>query len=126
MTNKQIEKVQGAILSCFESLHFLQECKHLGVFRNKTKLNLKRTFNDLLEIETKYFNEIDKIDDNNLADKLVANKLEFIDYMLTKFDYSKYTKMLEVAVAFELNEKRLTSISDKILLENGGNTYKNK
>ena len=46
--------------------------------------------------------------------------------MLTKFDYSKYTKMLEVAVAFELNEKRLTSISDKILLENGGNTYKNK
>lgn len=119
MTDNQIEKIQGAILSCFESLHFLDECKYLGVFRNKTKLNLKRTLNDLLEIENKYFNEIDKIDEDNLSDKLVSNKLTFLNFLLNKYNHKKYAKMQEISVAFDLNEKRLTSISDKILFKNG-------
>ena len=117
MNRKDIEKVQGAILSCFEANYFLNECKHTNVFKNKAKLNLKRTLEDLLEIENRYFNEIEKIDEDNLADKLVSNKLEFFNFLLTKFDYSKFVKMQEISVAFELDEKRLTSISDKILLQ---------
>ena len=49
---------------------------------------------------------------------MICNNLNFIDEFL-KFDFSDFTKLQEVFVAYTLDKKRLTSISDKILITNG-------
>jgi len=70
----------------------------------------------LIKIEEDYFNETENVDDKDLSDKLVSNKLTFIDEFL-KFDFADFTKLQEVFVAFTKDRKRLVSISDKILIE---------
>lgn len=119
-SEKQLEQISGAIITSFEAQHFLEECKRLKVFKHTAKKNVNRTLNDLKFIEDNYFNVIEESDENGLSDKLVANKLEFIKWLLEKFNFNDYCKIQEVCVAFTLDRKRLTSISDKIHLENGG------
>lgn len=119
MTDKQIVKVTGAIITSFINLHFLEESKNTGVFKQKAKFNLKRTLNDLLEIENKYFDSIDEVDSNGLGDKLVANKMEFVKWLLNKYDFNEFSKLQEVCLAYDLEPKKVTDITDKILLNNG-------
>lgn len=118
-TEKQIQNVSGAIASCFESLHYLEECKKLGIFQRETKQNVNRTLKDLLQIEKQFYDKVTDIDENDLTDKLMANKLTFYDWLLNKFNLSQVNKLMEVCCAFSVDEKRLTSISDKILIKNG-------
>lgn len=119
MTSENITKVSGAILTSFINLFYLEEINKLGIVRHTAKKNLKRTLEDLKEIERVYFNETDKLDDKQLADKLIANKMVFIDWMLKEFDFNDFSKFQEIAYAYSLKPKRLTGITDKILLENG-------
>lgn len=118
LTNKQLEKLSGAILTSFVNLHFLEEVDTLGILKRKVKYNVKRTIGDLLDIETKYFDKIEELEGSEMSDKLVANKLEFIKWLLNEFDFNDYTKIQEVCVAYTTDRDRLTSVSDKILLEN--------
>ena len=74
---------------------------------------------DLLDIENNYFAKVEEVDEKDLGDKLVANKLEFIHWLLNKFDYNDFSKLQEVCAAYSLNSKELTKISDKILINNG-------
>lgn len=118
MNTKIITKISGAILTSYINLFYLEEASKTNLFRHKIKLNLKRVIDDLKEIEYKYFNEIEKIDENELNDKLTANQITFIDWMLKEFDFNEFTKFQEIAYAYKLNAKRVTGITDKILLEN--------
>jgi len=77
------------------------------------------TIDDLLQIENNYFNKIEAVDKDNLGDKLVANKLEFIEFLLNKFTFNDFSKMQEVAVAYALDKEAITKVSDEILLKNG-------
>jgi hypothetical protein len=115
---KEITKISGSIITSFVNLFYLEEVERLGIIKHTAKKNLKRTLEDLKQIEKDYFNKTEEIDDKNLGDKLVANNLVFIDEFL-KFDFNDFTKLQEVFVAFTQDKKRLISISDKILVQNG-------
>lgn len=117
LSEKAVQFVSGGIISSYITTHYLEESKHLGVFKQSAKMNVNRTLKDLIKIEEDYFNETENVDDKDLSDKLVSNKLTFIDEFL-KFDFADFTKLQEVFVAFTKDRKRLVSISDKILIEN--------
>ena len=118
LTKNQLIKVSGAILSSYINNHYLEETKHCGVFRQSTKKNVSRTLEDLLKIELEYFDNVYDIDDEEVGCALVQTNLKFIDEFL-KFDFNEFSKLQEVFVAFTKDKKRLTSISDKILIKSG-------
>ena len=118
LTKNQLIKVSGAILSSYINNHYLEETKHCGVFRQSTKKNVSRTLEDLLKIELEYFDNVYDIDDEEVGCALVQTNLKFIDEFL-KFDFNEFSKLQEVFVAFTKDKKRLTGISDKILIKSG-------
>ena len=121
-TEKQLEQISGAIITCFVNLHFLQEADSSGLFRQRLKNNVRKTMADLIDIENNYFAKIEEVDEKELGDKLVANKLEFVEWLLNKFDFNDFTKLQEVCIAYSLNKEELTETSDRILRENGAET----
>jgi len=124
LTDKQVEKISGAIITSFVNLHFLEEVASIGIFRQRVKKNVARTMEDLLHIENNYFNEVEKLegDENNMADILVANKLEFIKWILNEFDFNDFTKIQEICIAFSKDKVKLCKTSDEILTNNGAKT----
>ena len=120
LTKKQLIKVSGAILSSYINNHYLEETKHLGVFRQTTKKNVSRTLEDLLKIELEFFDKVYDLDGDKVGSTIIQNNLVFIDEFL-KFDFNKFSKLQEVFVAYTKDPKRITSISDKILIKAGAN-----
>ena len=90
-----------------------------GLFKQRVKNNVKRTIDDLMSIEYNYFSKIEDVDEFQLGDKLVANYMEFISMLLSKFKFNDFSKMQEVAMAYGLDPDAVTKVSDKILLKNG-------
>ena len=120
LTKKQLIKVSGAILSSYINNHYLEETKHLGVFRQTTKKNVSRTLEDLLKIELEFFDKVYDLDGDKVGSTIIQNNLVFIDEFL-KFDFNEFSKLQEVFVAYTKDSKRITSISDKILIKAGAN-----
>jgi len=120
LTKKQLIKVSGAILSSYINNHYLEETKHLGVFRHTNKKNVSRTLEDLLKIELEFFDKVYDLDDDKVGSTIIQNNLVFIDEFL-KFDFNEFSKLQEVFVAYTKDPKRITSISDKILIKTGAN-----
>lgn len=120
LTKKQLIKVSGAILSSYINNHYLEETKHLGVFRQTTKKNVSRTLQDLLKIELEFFDKVYDLDGDKVGSTIIQNNLVFIDEFL-KFDFNEFSKLQEVFVAYTKDPKRITSISDKILIKAGAN-----
>ena len=118
LTKKQLIKVSGAILSSYINNHYLEETKHLGVFRQTTKKNVSRTLQDLLKIELEFFDKVYDLDGDKVGSTIIQNNLVFIDEFL-KFDFNEFSKLQEVFVAYTKEPKRITSISDKILIKAG-------
>jgi len=116
---KQLEQITGAILTSFINLHFLEEAMQSGLFRQRVRKNVKRTIDDLLSLEHTYFSEIEKVDENDLGDKLVANNLEFLTFLLKMFRFNDFSKMQEVAVAYSLDKEAIIKVSDEVLIKNG-------
>ena len=121
-TEKQLEQISGAIITCFVNLHFLQEADSSGLFRQRVKNNVRKTMADLIDIENNYFAKIEEVDEKELGDKLVANKLEFVEWLLNKFDFNDFSKLQEVCISYSLDKEELTETSDRILRENGAET----
>jgi hypothetical protein len=119
MNKKQLEQISGVIITSFVNLHFLEEASKTGLFRQRLKNNVRRTITDLLEVESKYFNKIDEVDDKQMGDKLIANNIEFVKWILNKFDYNDFTKIQEVCIAYSLDKEKMTKASDEVLLSNG-------
>lgn len=119
MNKKQLEQISGVIITSFVNLHFLEEASKTGLFRQRLKNNVRRTITDLLEVESKYFNKIDEVDDKQMGDKLIANNIEFVKWILNKFDYNDFTKIQEVCIAYSLDKEQIVKASDKVLLSNG-------
>jgi hypothetical protein len=120
LTKKQLIKVSGAILSSYINNHYLEETKNLGVFRQTTKKNVSRTLEDLLKIELEFFDKVYDLDGDKVGSTIIQNNLVFIDEFL-KFDFNEFSKLQEVFVAYTKDPKRITSISDKILIKAGAN-----
>jgi len=116
---KQLEQITGAILTSFINLHFLEEAMQSGLFRQRVRKNVKRTIDDLLLLEQTYFSEIEKVDENDLGDKLVANNLEFLSFLLKMFRFNDFSKMQEIAIAYSLDKEAITKVSDEVLIKNG-------
>ena len=119
ITEKQLEKISGAILTSFINLHFLEEAKNTGLFQRRIKQNVNRTIDDLLYIETQYYNKVESVDEKGLSDKLIANKLEFVKWLLNEFDFNDFCKIQEICKSFDFDREALTKTSDAILLKNG-------
>jgi predicted DNA-binding protein YlxM (UPF0122 family) len=118
-TEKQLEQISGAIITSFINLHFLEEAIQSGLFRQRVRNNVKRTIQDLIQIENNYFSEIERVDDSGLGDKLIANNLEFVGMLLKMFDFNDFSKMQEVAVAYSIDREAIIKVSDEILTKNG-------
>ena len=119
VTNKQLEKISGAILTSFINLHYLEEAKNTGLFQRRIKQNVNRTIEDLIYIENEYYNKVESVDDRGLSDKLIANKIEFLKWLLNDFDFNDFCKIQEICKAFDFDREALTKTSDAILLKNG-------
>lgn len=120
MKEEDIIKVSASILSCFLTGFYLNELRHTNVFKGPLKVAINQAMNQLIKVEKKYFNEIEKVDEKEMADKLIANKICFLEYLVKRYDYNDFSIMQEICTAYDLNPKRIKSISDKIHLENGG------
>ena len=118
-TEKQLEQISGAIITSFINLHFLEESIQSGLFRQRVRNNVKRTIQDLIQIENNYFGEIERVDEAGLGDKLIANNLEFVGMLLKMFDFNDFSKMQEVAVAYSMDREAIINVSDEILTKNG-------
>jgi len=118
LNKKQLQSASGAILSAYILNHYLEETKHLGLFKQTVKKNVTRTINDLTIIEQFYFDEVYNIDDKDLGGTLIDNNLVFLQEFL-KFDFNDFSKIQEIFVAYQKDPNRLSRISDKILIENG-------
>lgn len=121
MNEKQLEQISGAIITSFINLHFLEEASKSGLFKQRVKNNVKRTIDDLMSIEHNYFSKIEEVDEFHLGDKLVANYIEFVSMLLSKFKFNDFSKMQEVAVAYSMDKEAVTKVTDEILLKNGAN-----
>ena len=89
------------------------------MFKQKTKNNLRRTISDLKDIELNYYNKVELVDKSDLADKLITNKMVFIEWLLNKFDFNDFCKIQEICLAYELDKEAITESSDKVLENNG-------
>jgi hypothetical protein len=119
LTEKKLEKISGAILSSFINLHLLEDAEKIGLFRQRVRNNIRRTISDLKEIEINYYNKIDEVDEKELGDKLTANKLIFLDWLLNKFDFNDFCKIQEVCLAYEADKERITQVTDEVLINSG-------
>lgn len=119
LTEKQLEQISGAIITSFVNLHFLEEAKNCGLFRHQTKKHISRTLKDLIEIENNYFSQVEEVDEKDLGDKLVANKMEFIKWLLSKFRFNDFTKLQEICISYSLDKDKMIELSDSILTANG-------
>jgi len=43
LSKKAVQFVSGGIISSYITAHYLEESKHLGVFKQSTKMNVNRT-----------------------------------------------------------------------------------
>tara|TARA_R100001244_G_scaffold120472_1_gene90076 strand:- start:519 stop:899 length:381 start_codon:yes stop_codon:yes gene_type:complete len=118
LNKKQIENVSGGILTAFELLHYLEECIKLNIFKPAALKRIKETIKHLIFIEENFYNQVEEMDEENISDKLMSNKLDYVKWMLNNYTHSQYAKLQEVNVAFSLDARRLCGISDKIHLEN--------
>ena len=89
------------------------------MFKQKTKNNLRRTISDLKEIELNYYNKVEKVDKGDLADKLITNKMIFIEWMLKKFNFNDFCKLQEICLAYELDKDVICKASETLLEKNG-------
>ena len=119
MNKENAIKIGGSIITSFINLHYLEEVSRLGIIKQSAKKNLSRTLNDLKVIERDYFNETEKFDEKGIGDKLTANSITFVDWLLNEFDFNEFSEFQEIAYAYKLDAKRIKGISDKILIENG-------
>ena len=118
LTKKQLISISGGILSSYINNHYLEQAKHLGVFRQTTKKNVSRTLEDLHKIEIEWFDKVYNIDDKDIGGTSIDNSMSFISKM-QEFDFNDFCELQEIVVAYSLDKKRLKSISDKIHIKNG-------
>ena len=119
MNEKTIKQISASILTSYINLFYLEEVSRTNFFKHTAKKNLKRTLEDLKDIEYKYFNKIDELDINEITDKLTSNQITFIDYLLNDFEFMDFTKIQELCLAFKFDPKRISGISNQILIKNG-------
>jgi len=119
ISKRKLEKISGAILTSFINLHYLEECDRTGLFKYKTKNNLRRTVSDLKDIELNYYNNVEKVDKGDLADKLITNKMVFIEWILNKFDFNDFCKIQEICLAYEIDKEEISKASEIVLEKNG-------
>ena len=125
-TDKDLEQISGAIITSFINQHFLEEAMRSGLFRQRVKNNVKKTINELMYIESEYYNKIEDVDDKGLGDKLIANKLEFVKCLLKEYNFNDFCKLQEVCKAYTLDKETLTKVTDKILIDNGAEEVNEK
>ena len=122
MTDKDLQKISGAILTSFINLHFLEDADKIGLFKQKVRNNVRRTISDLKEIEVNYYNKVEEVDESDLADKLTTNKMVFLEWLLNKFEFNDFSKIQEICLAYELDKEAITKVSEEILEKNGAIT----
>jgi hypothetical protein len=118
LTEKQVQNLSGAILTGFEHSHYLEEAVKDGFFEPAALKQVQKTLKHLIFLEKHYYNEVEAMDEKNIAEKVFSNKLYFIDWMINNFNNGMYNKLQEVCVSFSLDPHRIGRISDKILKEN--------
>ena len=66
-----------------------------------------------------YYNNVEKVDKGDLADKLITNKMVFIEWILNKFDFNDFCKIQEICLAYEIDKEEISKASEIVLEKNG-------
>jgi hypothetical protein len=116
MTTKQLDTIQGAILSSFVAQHYISEVLKLKLpfVKHQLKKSLKDAYKGLEVIEHQYFDSIDDIDESELNHKLTSNTMDFLE-MLTKDSYSDFIQFQQMYQAFKIDKEKMEKISHEIL-----------
>ena len=89
LSKKAVQFVSGGIISSYITTHYLEQSKHLGVFKHSTKLNVQRTLNDLIKIEQDYFNETENVDEAIEDNEIDVFPIPLTEEWLIKFGFEE-------------------------------------
>lgn len=118
MHTNTLHKVTGAILMNYIANHYNEEIKHTSLYKQNLKNKINAATKELTKVEKKLFDKVYDIDDTELSDKLSANLITFLDVMIKDRNFPEFSKLQEIVVAYTLDPKAITGISDKILKKN--------
>lgn len=117
MNKKQLDKIQGCILSCYIASFYVNEvlAYKLPEVRHKLRKSLNDSVKEMQVIERKYFDSIDEDEHGEKMNMMLTdNAIAFFD-LLMKFDYSDYIQLQQVISAWEKKPKQIEGLSKKIL-----------
>lgn len=124
LNKKDLQQATGAILTSFVAMHYLEEVKHLPIFKQSLKRSVNNTIKELQKVEKDYFDKVDAIDDNEIADKLSSNLMSFIAMILKDNIFIDFATLQEILMAYNLEPKAIKGISDKIHKRNNAELVK--
>lgn len=126
MNQDTLYKITGAILVNYIANHYNEEIKHTPVYKQRLKQSINTTIKELTKAEVEYFDKVSEIDDQDWSDKLSANLMKFIDVMIRDQNFPDFCKLQEIVVAYTINPKSISGISDKILKQHNNGKHKQK
>ena len=121
MTNKQIyKKISAALISCGETLHHLEDLKHIPLFKGAFKNLLNRVFKHLLKIESDIIDKLDKEDDYDLRDKMMSNSLLWVEDLAKGSGVDKVNDLKQAHLAYLADKEKFMRVVNKINFNSGG------
>lgn len=115
---KTVHQATGAILCCQMASFYLEEVKHTSIFKHSLKRSINNTIKELKKVEFDYYDKIDNIDNNEMADKLSDNLINFINTIMKDKLFIDFCTLQEILIAYYLEPKAIKGISDKIHKKN--------
>lgn len=119
LSSKQLDAIQGMILSGFIANHYANEVLTLKVpmVKHKLKKSLNDSVKQLDVIEKNYFDKIEEEGGEDLQDKITANTMDFMKLLLS-LEYSDFVQFQQILQAYKLDPKRIEAVTQDILTRN--------
>lgn len=114
MNESVLQKVSGAIISCFIASQYLESLKDTSIFKHSLKNKINKCLSELEEIESNYFDKLDLLDEKT-THQITSNSIEFIEWLLNDFNYHDVQKIKELCFAYSIDSKRVNGITRAIL-----------
>lgn len=119
LNSKQIDAIQGTIISSFIANHYINEV--LSFKMPMVKHGLKKSLNDSVKqldvIESNYFDKIEEAGGEDLHDKITANTMDFLKLLLS-LEYSDFVQFQQILQAYKIDRERIELVTQDILTRN--------
>lgn len=113
-----LHKITGAILMNYLANFYNEQIKHTPIYKQRLKNMINNTIKELTKAESEVYEKVYEIDENELGHKLSSNLIDFLNEMIKDNNFIEFCKLQEIVMAYNLDPKRISGISDQILKEN--------